>query len=123
MDLPTADTPGLVLGIGAAGFVVVLLVGVSVASIYNVLVKLRYRFENAYSQIDVQLKRRHDLIPNLVEVVKGYLSHERDTLEAVVAARSGAVAAGAQARATPGQAAAVQLLAGAEQSLVAALGR
>ncbi len=70
-------------------------------SIYNKLVALRNRYKNAFSQIDVQLKRRYDLIPNLVETAKGYLSHERETLEAVIAARSGAVSAEKRAAADP----------------------
>lgn len=123
MDLPPADAPGFGLATVAAGVLLALAVGSYVVLLYNSFVKLRYRYLNAFSQIDVQLKRRHDLIPNLVEVVKGYMAHERDTLEAVIAARSGAVAAGAQARAAPGEPAGMQSLIGAEQSLVAALGR
>ena len=65
-----------------------------IVGIYNSLVALRNRFKNAFSQIDVQLKRRYDLIPNLVETAKAYLSHERETLEAVIAARNGAASAG-----------------------------
>ncbi len=72
-------------------------------SIYNGLVSRRNAYKNAYSQIDVQLKRRHDLIPNLVETAKGYLKHERETLEAVIAARNGAVAAARNAAASPGK--------------------
>src|SRR5437764_10030381 len=112
-----------ILGIVAVGFVVLLLIVVFVASIYNAFVKFRNRYENAFGQIDVQLKRRHDLIPNLVEVAKGYLSHERETLEAVVAARTQAVNAGTQARANPGDPAKMQALLGAEGSLASSLGR
>lgn len=92
-------------------------------SIYNGLVKLRQRFKNAFAQIDVQLKRRYDLIPNLVEAAKGYLAHERQTLEAVIAARGNAVSASQKAAAAPGDAAAMQGLAEAEGALGGALGR
>jgi LemA protein len=92
-------------------------------SIYNRLVTRRNGFRNAFSQIDVQLKRRHDLIPNLVETAKGYLKHERETLEAVVAARNGAAAAVRAAAASPGDAAAMARLAGAEGALSGSLGR
>ncbi|HXE53065.1 MAG TPA: LemA family protein [Tepidisphaeraceae bacterium] len=92
-------------------------------SIYNRLVVLRNRFQNAYSQIDVQLKRRYDLIPNLVEVAKGYMAHEKQTLEAVIAARNQAAAANAQAAAAPGDPNAIRSLSGAETALTGALGR
>jgi LemA protein len=92
-------------------------------AIYNGLVALRNRFKNAYAQIDVQLKRRYDLIPNLVESVKGYLQHERQTLEAVVQARGNAVSAAQRAAAAPGDPAAMQGLAQAEGALGGALGR
>jgi LemA protein len=92
-------------------------------AIYNGLVALRNRFKNAFAQIDVQLKRRYDLIPNLVETVKGYLAHEKGTLEAVIAARNGAVSAAQRAAATPGDAAAMQGLAQAEGALSGVLGR
>jgi LemA protein len=91
--------------------------------LYNRLVTLRNRFKNAFAQIDVQLKRRYDLIPNLVETAKGYLKHERETLEAVIAARNRAASAEAQAAARPGDPAAMQQLAAAEASLTAGLGR
>jgi LemA protein len=84
---------------------------------------LRNRFKNAFSQIDVQLKRRYDLIPNLVEAVKGYMAHERGTLEAVIKARGAAVSASQTAAARPGDAAAMQGLAQAEGALGGALGR
>jgi LemA protein len=90
---------------------------------YNGLVTLRNRYKNAFSQIDVQLKRRYDLIPNLVEVAKGYIKHERETLEAVVQARNAASAAGQQAARNPGDAQAMAALGGAEGQLVGALGR
>lgn len=94
-----------------------------VVSIYNGLVVLRNRFKNAFAQIDVQLKRRYDLIPNLVETAKGYLKHERETLEAVVAARGQAVAASTAAAADPSSASAMKELGGAEGALGGALGR
>ena len=90
---------------------------------YNRLIDLRNRYKNAFSQIDVQLKRRYDLIPNLVETAKGYLRHERQTLEAVIAARNQASSAAQRAAATPGDAAVMRDLAGAETALGGALGR
>jgi LemA protein len=94
-----------------------------VVAIYNGLVTLRNRFRNAFAQIDVQLKRRYDLIPNLVEAAKGYLQHERQTLEAVIAARGAAVNAAQRAAAAPGDPAAMSGLAQAEGALGGALGR
>jgi len=91
--------------------------------IYNSLVTLRNRFKNAFSQIDVQLKRRYDLIPNLVETAKAYMKHERETLEAVVQARSQAVTAEGRAAANPADANAMKGLMGAEAALTGALGR
>jgi len=91
--------------------------------IYNRLVAARIAFKNAFSQIDVQLTRRYDLIPNLVEIARGYLKHERETLEAVIRARNAAVAGLRAAAATPGDPAALQQLAGAENALSGALGR
>jgi LemA protein len=91
--------------------------------IYNGLVALRNRFKNAFSQIDVQLKRRYDLIPNLVEAVKGYMAHERGTLEAVIKARRAAVSAAQAAAAAPGDPSAMRGLAQAEGVLGGALGR
>ncbi len=90
---------------------------------YNRLVGLRNRFKNAFAQIDVQLKRRYDLIPNLVETAKGYIKHERGTLEAVVNARNIAAAASARAAQVPGDAAAMKELSGAESALTGVLGR
>src|ERR1700704_2086354 len=90
---------------------------------YNRLVSLRNRFKNAYAQIDVQLKRRYDLIPNLVETAKGYIKHERGTLEAVIAARNAASAANVRAAQSPGDAAAMKDLSGAESALTGSLGR
>ncbi len=92
-------------------------------AVYNRLVVLRNRFKNAFAQIDVQLKRRYDLIPNLVESVKGYMQHERGTLEAVIAARGAAVSAEGRAAAAPGDPAAMRALAQAEGVLGGALGR
>ena len=96
---------------------------VAIASIYNGLVTQRNRVRNAFAQIDVQLKRRYDLIPNLVEAVKGYMAHERQTLEAVIAARNTAASAAAGAAADPTNFAAIASLAGAESSLAAILTR
>lgn len=90
---------------------------------YNRLVALRNRYKNAYAQIDVQLKRRYDLIPNLVETAKGYIKHERGTLEAVIAARNAASAANVRAAQSPGDAAAMKELSGAETALTGTLGR
>src|SRR5881397_825715 len=90
---------------------------------YNRLVALRNRYKNAFAQIDVQLKRRYDLIPNLVETVKGYIKHERGTLEAVIAARNAASAANVRAAQTPGEATAMKELSGAETALTGSLGR
>ena len=92
-------------------------------AVYNGLVALRNRFRNAFAQIDVQLRRRYDLIPNLVESVKGYLQHERQTLEAVIQARGSAVSAAQRAAAAPGDPAAMHGLAQAEGALGGALGR
>lgn len=92
-------------------------------SIYNTLVRLRNRFENAFAQIEVQLKRRYDLIPNLVETAKGYITHERETLEAVTEARNAAMAGLKNAADHPGNVTAMQELAGAEGALGNALGR
>ncbi len=94
-----------------------------IVGLYNKLVALRNRFKNAYAQIDVQLKRRYDLIPNLVETAKGYLKHERGTLEAVIAARNAAASANAGAAANPGDPAAMKQLASAEGALTGTLGR
>ena len=103
--------------------VLVILVALWVMGIYNRLVTLRNRFKNAFAQIDVQLKRRYDLIPNLVETAKGYLKHERETLEAVIQARNQAAQAASTAASDPGNPGAVQALAGAETALTGTLGR
>jgi LemA protein len=103
--------------------VVALVVGLSVMGIYNKLVTMRNRYKNAYAQIDVQLKRRYDLIPNLVETAKGYIKHERETLEAVTAARNIAYAASKAAAANPGDAATMKSLGAAETGLGGTLSR
>ena len=103
--------------------VVAVIVGAMVVGIYNKLVTMRNRYKNAYAQIDVQLKRRYDLIPNLVETAKGYIKHERETLEAVTAARNIAYAASKAAAANPGDAAAMKSLASAETGLGGTLSR
>lgn len=94
-----------------------------VVAIYNKLVALKNRFENGFAQIEVQLKRRYDLIPNLIETAKGYMSHERETLEAVIAARNQAMAGLQAAAQDPGNASAIKELASAEGMLGGALGR
>jgi LemA protein len=100
-----------------------LLFGLWVMGAYNGLITLRNRFKNAFAQIDVQLKRRYDLIPNLVEVAKGYMKHESGTLEAVIAARNTAYAASKAAAANPADAAAMKGLLSAESGLGGALSR
>lgn len=97
--------------------------GLWLAGLYNGLVTLRNRFKNAFAQIDVQLKRRYDLIPNLVETAKGYLKHERETLEAVIQARNIAAGAATAAAANPADPAALKNLGGAEAGLAGALSR
>lgn len=94
-----------------------------ILGVYNNLVTLRNRFRNAFSQIDVQLKRRYDLIPNLVETARAYMAHERDTLEAVIHARNTAQSASQSAAANPGDPTAMQTLAGAEGVLTGTIGR
>src|SRR3954447_12562536 len=113
------------VGLVSCGFLVVVafLVLIFAIGAYNSLVTLRNRYKNAYSQIDVQLKRRYDLIPNLVETAKAYMSHERGTLEAVIAARNTAVTANTRAAANPGDASAMKELSGAESALSGVMGR
>ena len=115
---------GMVALIIVGGLLLVtVLVAVFGIGIYNTLVTLRNRYKNAYAQIDVQLKRRYDLIPNLVETAKGYIKHERETLEAVTQARNIAYTASKAAAANPGDASAVQGLMAAESGLGGALSR
>jgi len=102
---------------------IIVALAVWAVAIYNGLVQLRNRFKNAFAQIDVQLKRRYDLIPNLVETAKGYIKHERETLEAVTKARNVALAAAQAAAANPGNPAAMQSLGQAEGALTGVLGR
>ena len=110
-------------------FILLMIVGLAVVvglwgvGIYNGLVTARNAFKNAFAQIDVQLQRRFDLIPNLVETAKGYMSHERETLEAVVAARAAAQSGLSAAKANPGDPAAMSQLAAAQGQLNAGLGR
>jgi LemA protein len=107
--------------IGIVAFL--LMFGMYFVGIYNKLVQLRNRFKNAYSQIDVQLKRRYDLIPNLVETAKGYMKHESETLEAVIQARNQAMSAGQAAAQSPGDPTAMQGIVGAETALTGTLGK
>ena len=102
---------------------ILLLLIIMVVGLYNNLITLRNRYKNAFAQIDVQLKRRYDLIPNLVETAKGYMKHERETLEAVIQARNSAVTASDQAARNPGDPSAMKGLAGAEGALTGAVGR
>ncbi|KAM3100833.1 LemA family protein [Phormidesmis sp. 146-35] len=101
----------------------ILLIGYIVMDAYNRLVTLRNRYKNAYSQIDVQLQRRYDLIPNLIETAKGYMKYEQETLQAVIAARNSAMTANSRAAQTPGDPQAMQQLGNAEAALTGALGR
>jgi LemA protein len=103
--------------------VIVVVLALWAVGIYNGLVAGRNGYKNAFAQIDVQLTRRYDLIPNLVETAKGYMKHERETLEAVVQARNSAVSGLSAAKANPGDAAAMQQLAGADNALTQTLGR
>lgn len=114
-------TPALIV-IGVL-LLILLALAAWIAGIYNTLVALRNRFKNAFAQIDVQLKRRYDLIPNLVETARGYMTHERETLEAVIKARNVALAASQAAAANPADAAAMKGLLAAETGLTGALSR
>ena len=109
--------------IPAIVLVLVVALGAIVTGIFNKLVTYRNRYKNAFAQIEVQLKRRYDLIPNLVETAKGYMKHERETLEAVISARNQAVGGLQKASQDPGNAEAIQALAGAEGMLTGAMGR
>jgi len=102
---------------------VLIVLSMILVGIYNKLVALKNRFENAFSQIEVQLQRRYDLIPNLIETVKGYMKHEKETLEAVIKARNEAAGSLQAASKNPGDASAIAGLAGAEGMLGGALGR
>ena len=112
-----------VLGILAVFAVLLFMIAAWGAKIYNELIKLRNRYENAFAQIDVQLNRRHDLIPNLVETAKGFMQHEKDTLEAVIQARNQAITAGQAAARDPGDPKSMKELAAAEGQLNGALSR
>jgi len=107
---------GVLIGLFVAGAVVLMFL-LYLVSLYNGLVALRNRYKNAFAQIDVQLKRRYDLIPNLVETAKGYMKHEKETLEAVIQARNTAMSAGQQAAANPGDPTAMRNLSTAEVAL------
>ncbi len=113
---------GIILGIVGIGFIVILGLILFVAGIYNKLVVLKQRYLNAFAQIEVQLKRRHDLIPALVETVKGYMAHERETLEAVITARNQAAGLLQAAKGHIGDSGAMGQLAGAENALSSAMG-
>ena len=124
------SSTSIVLAALGGGWIALIVIGVIALvlimwgiGIYNQLVLLRNRLENAFSQIEVQLKRRYDLIPNLVETVKGYMKHERETLEAVISARNQAVSGLQAASKQPGDPAAMQQLASAETALSGTLGR
>ena len=114
--------PAVLISLGAVAALALIVVVWGVA-IYNRLVALRNRFKNGFAQIDVQLKRRYDLIPNLVETAKAYLKHERETLEAVINARNQAHGAATKAAADPGDGTAMRALMGAEGVLAGTLGR
>ena len=103
--------------------VLLVVVGLYAVGVYNGLVGARNAYRNAFAQIDVQLTRRYDLIPNLVEIAKGYMKHERETLEAVVQARNSAVSGLAAAKSNPGDPSAMQQLGGADTVLTQTLGR
>lgn len=116
-------TTAIILAVLGGLFLLALIIFLWGMGVYNGLVKLRNRFKNAFAQIDVQLKRRYDLIPNLVETAKGYMKHERETLDAVISARNQAMKVNVDAAANPANAQAIQNLMGAEGQLSGALGR
>ncbi len=129
-EIILAEPAGVALaGIGVTVIILIIFAVVAVVligfvvGVYNKLVTMRNRYKNAYAQIDVQLKRRYDLIPNLVETAKGYIKHERETLEAVTQARNIAYAASKAAAANPGDATAVKSLSAAESGLAGTLSR
>jgi LemA protein len=113
---------GIIITLGVIAVIAVVL-ALLVIGIYNKLVSFQNRYENAFAQIEVQLKRRHDLIPNLVETAKGYMAHEKGTLEAVVEARNQAATGLSDAAKNPGDPNTMQALAGAESQLTGAMGR
>lgn len=113
---------GVLITLGVLVLLAVIL-GFFIAGIYNKLVNLRNRFKNAFAQIDVQLKRRYDLIPNLVETAKGYMKHERETLDAVIQARASAQNANQKAAANPGDPGAMQGLMASEAALTGTMGK
>ncbi len=113
---------GVLIGLVVMG-TIVLLFFFYLVSLYNNLVSLKNRFKNAFAQIDVQLKRRYELIPNLVETAKGYMKHEKETLDAVIRARNTAFSAGQQAAANPGDPNAIQNLSTAEVALAGSLNK
>jgi len=125
-EIVLAEPSTLALGaLAVVGILIILviIVGALVIGVYNKLVTMRNRYKNAYAQIDVQLKRRYDLIPNLVETAKGYIKHERETLTAVTEARNIAYAASKAAAANPGDANAMKSLGAAETGLAGTLSR
>ena len=113
----------IILGILGVLLGLIVIIGLFVIGIYNGLVALQNRYENGFAQIDVQLKRRYDLIPNLVETAKGYMKHEKETLDAVIRARNLAYSAEEEAVAKPGDPSAMKKLASAEGQLGGAIGR
>ncbi len=113
----------MTIGVFIFAVALVAIVALILINSYNDLVKYRNRYKNAYSQIDVQLQRRYDLIPNLVETAKGYMKHERETLEAVIAARNSAINANSRAGQNPGDPQAMEQLGNAEAALAGALSR
>ncbi|AEF40519.1 LemA family protein [Hoyosella subflava] len=114
---------GVLVGLLVVILIIAVISVIAVVSIYNGLVTRRNGYKNAFAQIDVQLTRRHDLIPNLVETAKGYMKHEQGTLEAVINARNSAVSAQNSARQNPGDPNSMNELAGAENTLTQTLGR
>src|SRR4051794_23391204 len=119
--LTTGET--ILIAVVGGGLLLIVVLALFVIGVYNRLVTLRNRYKNAFSQIDVQLKRRYDLIPNLVEVAKGYMAHERGTLEAVINVRNQAVTAQQRAAANPGDPPAMSGLGAAEAQVSGTLGR